>query len=247
MAIALDTSVDNGTRNGATSVSWDHTCTGSNLVLIVSIITNNSVTVNSATYNGVAMTQADSALSADTSVSRLFYLIGPSTGTNTISFSFSGTSLRLGMSASYTGVGSVDVVTKQVNDTDGTMVNTLVTLAANAWTVLAANDYGNTGGSGTANLAAGTGSTVRQSNTTSGDQNYVGIFDSNGPIVSPGSTSMTVTGNTGGATHGLGGVMVSLAPVPPSAIKTWNGLAVASVKTVNGLAKASVKTINGLQ
>jgi hypothetical protein len=219
-AIAFDTAVDSGTRNGGTSNSWSHTVTGSNPILLVTLIYDNGSGINSVTYGGQAMTLADTSSAKSGRNIAVYYLINPPTGSNTVSVSYSGfNSNRLSQSASYTGVGSVDVVTKQANITTGTMTNTLTTLVANAWTVLGAVDYGDNGGTGTQHLTAGSGSTQRVFQTNIGDMYGVAMFDSNGPKMTPGSTSMTVTGNTVGSNFGLGGVMVSLAPyVAPAVI-----------------------------
>lgn len=61
-------------------------------------------------------------------------------------------------------------------------------------------------------------------------------------VVSGGSKTLNATGTY----TGWNGTIMSIEPVPASAIKTVNDLAKASVKTKNGLAIASVKTINGL-
>lgn len=74
------------------SVTYAHTCTGSNLVLVVVVAWTASATrtVTGVTYNGVALTQVASARREvtfiDTSVSGvdIWYLINPATGTHNI-------------------------------------------------------------------------------------------------------------------------------------------------------------------
>lgn len=68
-----------------------------------------------------------------------------------------------------------------------------------------------------------------------------GIFDDSNSYATPQDT-----GPDTGTTRDMSFYITYTASGGGSAIKTVNGLAVASVKTVNGLAIASVKTINGL-
>lgn len=76
------------------STSWTHTVTGSNTGLVCFINQQNS-TAPTVTYNGSAMTQFGSAqqigAGAPNYYQLAFYLIGPATGSNTVSVSGGGT------------------------------------------------------------------------------------------------------------------------------------------------------------
>lgn len=199
MSIAID-ATSGGTSTGATSTTYSHTCTGNNRVLLVSVGSGDN-TVTGVTYNGVAMSLLGSrATGAGSSVVYLYGLIAPSTGANNVVISRSGSlGVLNGASSSYTSVAQTGLPDAESDNQANTnsLATSLNTIADNCWTVLAG--YASGGG----NIAAGTGSTSRniQSTTT-------GIFDSNGVIHPAGSTSMTITMTSGNTAT----VMVSIAP-----------------------------------
>lgn len=98
----------------ASPLTWSHTCSGSDRLLLVEAVFgwgNNSGLTVSATYNGVAMTElAQVASNNGTSgQARLFALLAPDTGSNTVSLTFSGGSTDANSaieagSVSYNGV-----------------------------------------------------------------------------------------------------------------------------------------------
>jgi hypothetical protein len=94
MAIVFDATSNSTEQASASSVSWSHTCTGSNLVLVVGIssrdITLGNRTVSSVTYNGVTLTKARSDDNALTARTEMWYLINPSTGSNTVTVTMGG-------------------------------------------------------------------------------------------------------------------------------------------------------------
>lgn len=93
MAIAVDTSTESSAASGAGPFTWSHTCTGSNLVLVVLVKLNGGGTVRTVTgitYNGVSLTHnaaSDKSFAADSLSSEIWYLANPATGANTISVS----------------------------------------------------------------------------------------------------------------------------------------------------------------
>lgn len=96
------------------------------------------------------------------------------------------------------------------NQVDGFGVSTsqtatLTTVADNCWTIMIgyANDQIGT------DPAAGAGATKRAGGSTN---NYLGLFDSNGPITPAGSTSMTITQTS---IDNLYAYMASFAPTVP--------------------------------
>lgn len=69
----------------ATSVTYSHTCSGSNRILVVSILgTNAWDTVTGVTYAWVAMTRVARTTLALTESDYLYYLVAPSTWANNI-------------------------------------------------------------------------------------------------------------------------------------------------------------------
>ena len=92
------------------SLSWTHTCSGTNRVLLVGVAVGADPTTGltlSVTYNGVAMTQAALEYTGDDTNgnAQLFYLVNPATGPNTVQVTVTGGSgdLEAG-SVSFTNV-----------------------------------------------------------------------------------------------------------------------------------------------
>ncbi len=100
------------------SVTWAHVCTGSELVLYVGVFVGTNVhadsdfTITGVTYNSVSMTQVGSTVHSGGSTTgciRLYRLIAPATGSNTVSVNYTfvnGTTNDAlgGGSVSFTGV-----------------------------------------------------------------------------------------------------------------------------------------------
>lgn len=142
MAIAVDTNTVAEEEGGATSLTFSHTCTGSNLVLIVATVSSGLVDPTGVTYNGVAMTKAVGLGAAlDTS---LWYLSNPATGSGynvvvtyaastkfgvcATSFTGCNTDSPLGVTGTNTGTtaNATCTVTSQKNNSviiDATFVN----------------------------------------------------------------------------------------------------------------------------
>lgn len=202
MAIAYDTSVSGGFTNSGTSLTWSHTCTGSNGVLLVTVVGDTATdVVTGATYNGVAMTlighiQGGSGGSL-TRYTYLFGLIGPATGANTVAVSASSAIYMAGMSSSYTGVSAFETgVTNTAPAGSSSLTLTATTGVANCWLVAGwKNNWGN--------ASAGTGTTMRQS------ANDLCIGDSNAALTA-GSQSLIAQG--AGFSSAWAGVMVAMEP-----------------------------------
>jgi len=117
--VAVDATTSNGARltNAAPTLTFNHTTTavGTNLVLVVGVsinITNNTTaTVNTVTYNGLALTRA--GLLNDAGNSRrveIWYQIAPTTGTNAVAvtLNFPGGGGTLGVFAGATTFTGAD-------------------------------------------------------------------------------------------------------------------------------------------
>src|SRR6476619_6975756 len=98
MAVAFDAVGPSSAGAGAAGVSgagaltWSHTCTGSQLLLLVGVGVGGAISDGNTvavTYNGVSMTDCGAGkihTNAGTlGFVQLFYLIAPATGANTVS------------------------------------------------------------------------------------------------------------------------------------------------------------------
>jgi hypothetical protein len=125
-----------GTATTGTSLSWSHTCSGTNRLLVVSVSigmaggdTNH---VTSVTYNSVAMTSIAKVHSNNdvTGYVEMFYLIAPSTGTNTVQVTGNETADMVSGSVSFTGVDqSTPLSNTATNWGSGTNISVSVTSA----------------------------------------------------------------------------------------------------------------------
>ena len=88
MALAKD-ATSSSHAQGASSLSWSHTCTGSNLLLMVHSGTNGTpVSTSGVTYNSVALTSRWSDSRNWTAASG-WSLVAPATGANTVAITLS--------------------------------------------------------------------------------------------------------------------------------------------------------------
>lgn len=201
MAIAIDASTDSGGSVG-TSITWSHTCTGSNLILWVGITENTSDTDTGITYNSVAMTLVDKIAVPSERWVYLYYLLNPATGAHSITANNSVSTFMRGFGVSYTGVrqsGVPDAKNTNSASSVSSLTTSVTTVADNCWTILV-------GKNSTADaVTAGTGSHLIKTSTSQG----IAIFDSNADITPAGSKSMQVL--TSG-TQNIGVVMASFAP-----------------------------------
>ncbi len=194
MAIAYDTSASGNAA--ATSLTYSHTCTGTNLILYVGVfIISGADQVTGVTYGGVAMTRVDYVL-VDTNVGTYLYqLVAPSTGANNVVVSMSTSLTVQGSSSSFTGAaqsGQPDAHTTMVETTNVIQSTTsLTTVADNDWLVAFCTN--NSGGS----FATSATNLTRRTNF-----NFSAIFDTNAAQTPAGSKSVTVNMNSGSAKIG---------------------------------------------
>ena len=105
MAITFDASSETDKTGYNTTHNQNHTCTGSDLILLVGVCVFDSPydVVTGITYNGVSMTQVSKKFHTGGRGTYLYVLTGPATGTNTVSISTS-SSVRVGIDiVSFTG------------------------------------------------------------------------------------------------------------------------------------------------
>jgi hypothetical protein len=130
------------------AVTWSHTCTGVDRLLVVSVGLWQDVagtgTITGITYNSVAMTQG-AALTTGAMRTEIWYLINPTTGSNTVSATVSGnTDARKFASMSY--VGAHQSVVFDASNTGGASTGgptaTLTTLLRDCWVQDATTKFG---------------------------------------------------------------------------------------------------------
>lgn len=186
MAIAFD-ATSLSTAQTTSPITWNHTCTGSDLILWVGfgLGGTSSDNVTGITYNGTSMTLGTKVQTPLDSWIYLYYLIAPSSGTNTVSVSVSSAVDTKCGASSFTGAnqtGQPDATTTNTGSSVTTLATNITTIADNSWVV---------GVSGASNLtlSAGTGVTSRSGQVVQGVVWLLG--DSNSAKTPAGSYSMT--------------------------------------------------------
>lgn len=174
-AVAYD-ATSTGFAASASSLTYEHINTGSQLSLAVGTYTWNAAhTITGVTYNGVAMTQLVTRAADGTGGKiELWGLMGPATGANNIVITASAGGVQFfGNSVSYTGTSQIAAFPD--TETNGSSNNTsfsesITTSVDQSW-VLAV------GRSPSRAPAAGANTVVRKLNPTSGDAGW--LLDSN--------------------------------------------------------------------
>lgn len=202
MAIAFDASSQGQNGGASATLTFSHTCSGSNRILFVNTGCHTSVaTITGVTYNGVAMTSVIAPItSPDNFYMRLWYLLAPATGANNIVVTASATDGIAAQAASYTGAAqtTLDATASTTQNSTGSFTQSLTTVADNCWIV-----WGNYRGS---SMTAGANTVVRQQD---GVQYGNAICDTNSAQTPAGSKSMNCTAASGN----WYGIIASFAPV----------------------------------
>lgn len=225
MAIARD-AVSNATgTTSSISVSWSHTCTGANLVLVAHFYAAASETMT-ATYNGVSMTQVSfSGSSGGGDGVYTFILVNPATGAHNIVGTYSANvgNLHYGVGASYTGCAQglqPDATNQTVTSSATSISTTVTTIANNAWIVGCAYG-GNAAGfaaTGAYNIAFhGTGGS-----TSALGWNAIATMDTNGAVTPAGATAVGLS--MSGSANEMALTGVSLVPAGTIAFDTSGGV-----------------------
>lgn len=201
MAIAFDAANQGKATATNATVTYTHTITGTNTILLVGIYNQNAGGLTTVTIGGNNMTLIDSQSDGNVSIAYLYYYIGAVTGTLTVTRGTTTNTLYV-QSASYTGAkqsAQPDASTKGQNISGtSTMTGTLTVVANNSWLSGVFAD-------GATSVADGTGihrGTIQDS--------VVCIFDSNGAR-SSGSNTLTTT-NGGTEQTNTAYVLASLSP-----------------------------------
>jgi len=110
---AVGPSSSGATAHNSTSLSWNHTCSGSHRLLVVGVSLSDGSdpgkTITGVTYNGVALTSSAAVHSGAGTAGyvQLWYLVAPDTGTNSVAVTLSTVGANtdlLGGSVSFDGV-----------------------------------------------------------------------------------------------------------------------------------------------
>lgn len=205
MAIAVDAT--SGSSGVSATLTWSHTCTGSNLILFVGVSCATSRTINSVTYNSVGMTSIASVNTSGGNTVALYYLLNPATGANNIAVTLDASGSQINSAASYTGAKQSGV--PDASDTtavaSGTSVQGDVTTTLdNCWiTGYFLNNSGT--------FSAGSGTTLRESSAGSRV-----MADTNAAKTPAGAYTISCTWT--GASDG-GCVVASFAPALASTVR----------------------------
>lgn len=198
MAIAFDTSQSSNNGGGSTTLTFSHTCSGSDRLLVVGVAyPSTSITISSVTYtkggNVTNLTAIDQQAKSTPDVSgALYYMIAPDTGAHNIVITVSSNTAVYGASASYTGVNQ-----STQPDAHNKVLGSSLTLSVvnpNCWIVASsALNHSPTIG---ISYSAGSGFTLRQSQNNGALTTSLGLEDSNA-TVSTGNNTVAFGASSG--------------------------------------------------
>lgn len=230
--IAFDAASEATANSYNTSLSWSHTCTGTdtNGLLVVSVMELGDgiapSTVTGITYNSVAMTKVDTAIEG-TVQSELWYLKAPATGSHTIDITFNGTNngWQHAVAGSYTGVDQTTPVEAHNTNISGTtsVSASVTTLTDGAWVV---DSFGKYDTAGTPSV--GGSQTLRKS--SSGGSSGWGVWVGQSSQAQPTAGSTTNSWSWSGAKDAAL-VVAALKPdsgTPPTPTNTSAGFFMAA-------------------
>jgi hypothetical protein len=200
MAISFDAT--SGTTGSGTTVTYSHTCSGTNTILFVAACSYTADRITGITYNGVSMTFINKT-SRSTAFISLYYLINPSTGANNVVVSSSPSDTIHSISVSYAGVKQSAQPDNNTTTSAGTqtVATTLTTVASNTWSVHAAMN------------ADQTGTPSASDYTSRNTQSDIIMGDTNTPKTPAGSVTMT-SDWSGESSNAHGAVMASFTAEP---------------------------------
>lgn len=198
----------NGQGDGSgTSITWSHTCTGSDRALFVTVLGDDNDPadeVSGITYNSVSMTRVGTTKTGNLRKIYLYALANPSSGANNVVVSFSASQgYAFGASVSYTGVNQTTPYDDEGTYASGSEVSspynqTITTTVDNSWVMMTLT------GAGAG--AAGTDTTERYDNTA------ILIYDSNAVVSPAGDRVLQMTYS---ASHYIESVYCAI--LPPAA------------------------------
>lgn len=203
MAIAFD-AVTDGYAN-STSLTFAHTCTGSDRFLATGIKLYGSDDITLVSYGGIAMTHIGTvALLSEGNRAVLYGLTAPASGANNVVISRTSSNHIVATAASYTGVSQTGQPEASGTDADAANTTTpaATVVSADAWLFgVGVSAFIGVG------FSAGSGTTLRRDNNEL-IEGIQAAFDSGG-TVSTGSQSLSMIVMGG---NDICGVVAALAP-----------------------------------
>lgn len=194
----------------STSLTYSHTCTGTNLVLIVSVFTtgiSGRDSISGVTFNTVGMTLVDKQQNAaGDAYGYTFILVAPATGAHNVVVSASESATIRSDAISYTGAkqsGQPDSHGKKTTSGTPTITNAVTTNSPQCWMIVAASGHDIGAPQGQTNV------TIRENST-----GVISIGDSNGFIDPAQSFSQTLT--VGGSNEIFNMLQVGIAAFQPT-------------------------------
>jgi hypothetical protein len=204
MSIAFD-SFGEGYAN-ANSLTFSHTCNGSDRFLHLVIKFYGTDDLLAVTYNGDAMSLVGSQISPELTYLKSFTLMNPDNGgPHNIVITRTSTNHIIGTTASYTGVSQTGQPEANAfaAGSQSIIVPSVIVVTNNAWVVGGAIVNGT--GSG---FVSNAGSTLRRDNTALA-VGYCAVYDRNADM-SPGAQLLSMTTSAGPVNYA--GVALSIAP-----------------------------------
>lgn len=195
--IAFDAISDGGgVQPGNSPLQWNHTCTGSDRLLLVVVKEGGTVAV---TYNGVALTRLAAGADPNYGTVAIWGLLNPASGENQISVTWTGEQYTQASAASYTGVKQSDLP-DDIDNVNGAPNVTSITadldLVEKGW-IFAATICG-----GGITISAGAGQTLRGGNSVNAQWKF---GDSN-ELLDPGAQSITTNFSVSSATASIAAI-----------------------------------------
>lgn len=221
--IAHDADSNSGIQT-ATNYNFNHTCTGTNLILFVGVAVRQGsyYSASAVTYNGVSMTRIrhDDNGAGNSRGSEIWYLINPATGTHAVDITISqdvGGGSYTGSDAhavSFTGAKQSGVPDSQNGEGEAAATShttPTTTVANNSWIVSMFNGGSDDGATPTSPMVA--------SSVTNNTGNHTGALGYQGPVSPAGATNSTwtVTSDTSAMS------VVSFAPATTPVIDAVSG------------------------
>ena len=223
-AIAFD-AASNANNINITSLTWSHTTTGTNLLLVVGTFAKDGTDadrpVSDVTYGGVSLTKVRE--DDDTTInhtSGLWYLVNPATGANDVVVSFAGGTLQVGIAGAMTFTGvkqtsPLDASNGGVQANAASISTTVTTVSDNAMVAASVNKVGS---SPTSN-DAGAGITERWDVDVTEASGNVSSGGHAGPKSPAGDQAMSWSQSVG-TTHDWAISAASFAPASEGAAAT---------------------------
>ena len=186
--ISFDAATDGGIALSTSTLSWQHTTSGNDRLLVVEALviqSSQTESITGVTYNNVPMIEMGHQLNTNgAGTLYLFYLLNPASGNHSVVITKNGTFKEVdGLASSYDNVKQTSqpdsVSNAPQTATISTFTQSITTVANNAWIIWATANGGGV-------PSVGTIPTLRESSG-----NGYALADTNGPVSPPGLYSMT--------------------------------------------------------